>query len=151
MAYTYAAETVPEEVMYDLLNKNWPKIDEVPKPVLIVKNDAEDPFLRVDLKAGDVIVVSPEAPERIKYRGNIHYYDKSYTLAIEFRSIKDRQRVRDLWRIIRAICFSKKWEFTGYQLIRLDSYQESVNDSLKIWKGTMRIIVEAAGVSVESI
>jgi hypothetical protein len=45
MAYTYAAETVPEEVMYDLLNKNWPKIDEVPKPVLIVKNDAEDSLL----------------------------------------------------------------------------------------------------------
>jgi hypothetical protein len=151
MAYTYAAETVPEEVMYDLLNDDWPKIDEVPKPVLIVKNDVEDPFLRVDLKNSDVIVISPESPERIKYRGNINYYDKAYTLVLEFRSIKDRQRVRDIWRIIRAICFSRKWNFTGYQLIRLDSYQESVNDSLKIWKGVMRIIVEAAGVSVESI
>jgi hypothetical protein len=151
MAYTYVAESVPEEVMFDLLNDNWPKITEVPKPLLIIKNNAEDPFLRVNLIDTDALVISPESPEQIKYRGNIHYYDRAYTLVLEFRSIKNRQRVRDIWRIIRAICFSKKWNFTGYQLIRLQTYQEAVNENLKIWKGTIRIIVEAAGVSVESI
>jgi hypothetical protein len=151
MPYTYAAETVPEEVMEDLLNDYWPKISEFPRPVIIVKNDAEDPFSRVDIRTSDAIVISSDSPENIKYRGNIHYYDKAYTLTLEFRSSKDRQRVRDIWRIIRAICFTRKWNFTGYQLIRMTNYQEFTNDSLNMWKGVMKIVVEAAGVSVEAL
>lgn len=151
MAYTYTKETIPEDVLKALLEDNWPKLEEVPVPQIVVKNEPEDPFNRIDLKDGDALVISSDSPEQIKYRGNIHYYDKAYTLTIEFRSMIDRQRVRDMWRIIRAICFSKKWNFTGYQLIRMLSYQESTNDSLNIWRGVEKIIVEAAGVSVESI
>lgn len=137
--------------MKDLLEENWPKISEVPKPIIIVKNDPEDPFTRVNLQDGDVLVISSDSPEQIKYRGNIHYYDKAYTLTLEFRSMENRQRVRDIWRIIRAICFSKKWNFTGYQLIRMTSYQESTNESVNIWRGVEKIIVESAGVSVETL
>jgi hypothetical protein len=151
MAYTYVAETIPEEVMKTILEDYWPKIDDVPRPVIIVKNDDNDPFTRVDLTNGDVLVISTDSPEQIKYRGNINYYDKAYTLSLEFRSMKDRQRIRDIWRIIRAICFSRKWNFTGYQLIRMLSYQESTNDTVNIWRGVERIVVEAAGVSVETI
>jgi len=151
MSYAYVAETIPEDVMKDILDTYWPKISEVPKPKIIVKNDPDDPFVRWNERDGDILVISNDSPEQIKYRGNINYYDRAYPLTIEFRSMKSRQRVRDMWRIVKAICFARKWNFTGYQLIRLQSYQESTNSALNCWRGVQKIIVEAGGVAVEAL
>lgn len=137
--------------MKDLLDVNWPNVKEIPKPTFIVKNDADDPWSRINYRDGDYLVISSDSSEQIKYRGNIHYYDKAYTLNLEFRSMRDRQRIRDIWKVIKAICFDNKWDFTGYQLLRMTSYQESTNSEFNVWRGVIKVIVESGAVPVETL
>ncbi len=148
---TYTKEVMPVDVMKDLLDDNWIQWGEVPKPLLIIVNDPEEPRIRENLTNGDVITIRMEGAESIKLRGNISYYDRTFPIALEIWTMEDRQRLRDIWKMIKAICFTKKHNFTGYQLIRPISYTELVNEEVNIWRGQVKLQVESAGVTVESL
>lgn len=152
---TYLAETIPEEIFRDLIDEYWNRAagSEIVKPTIVIPNNADDPFNRIDLANGDALVIKSEGPEMVKYRGNVHYYDKTYPLSLEFRTTEDRQRIRNFWRITRKIIFSNIWVFNsaGYQLVRIVNYQESVGADLKIWRCVVKISLESAGISIETI
>jgi hypothetical protein len=149
-------ESIPEELVRTMLNDNWQNISECPLPKIIVvnsvDNDNEDTFSRIDLQHSDALVIKSEGGEQIKYRGNVQYYDKTYSLNLEYRTIDSRQRVRNAWRMMRRIIFSNIWQlFPDYQLIRLVNYQESVNTDLKLWRAVVKINLESAGVRIETL
>ena len=148
---SYTKESVPEETLKELLETYWTDFEKIPQPNIIIKNDSTDPFSRVDLHTGDYLVIKSESPEEVRYRGNITYYDRIYQLTMEFRTMQDRQRIRDAWYVVKAIVFTNKHNFSGYQLIRIHSYQESVETELNIWRFIVRLQVEAHGVLAESI
>jgi hypothetical protein len=149
-------EVIPEELIRTMLLDKWQAISECPLPKIVVvnsvDNDNEDTFSRIDLQTSDALVIKPEGGEQIKYRGNVKYYDRTYSLNIEYRTLHSRQRVRNAWRMMRRIVFSNIWQlFPDYQLIRLINYQESTNTDLKIWRAVVKINLESAGVSIETL
>ena len=146
----YVAEATPPELMKSLLVKNWISYSKMPKPDIIVANDSEDARARFDLTTGDVITIISSGPEIIKYRGNVHYYDKSYPLMLECWTRVDRQRLRDMYKQIKGIVFDHLFAIEGYQIIKLQSYTEMVNDALNIWKSQVKLTVDAAGVCIDS-
>jgi len=150
MAYVYVKESLPPEIFKDLLDKNWVSARNMPKPDIIVVNDPEEARSRFDISSSDVITIVTSGPETIKYRGNVHYYDRVYPLTLEIWTRVDRQRLRDMYKQIKGIVFDHLFAIEGYQIIRLQSYTEMVNDSLNIWKGQIKLTVEAAGVCVET-
>lgn len=141
------SETVPEEVFKTLLDTYWLKTD-IPKPNMEIANDVEKAFARIDLKNGDALIIKPGGTESIKYRGNVQYFDRTYPLEIDYRTINSRQRVRDSWQMIRKIIFNNIWYFNsvGYQLIRIVGYQELVGTDLNIWRVVIKISLESAGI-----
>jgi hypothetical protein len=147
----YSAESSPPETMKDLIDSRWVSFKNVPKPTVIVSNDATDPYIRFNLNDGaDIIIIYQSGPEMIKYRGNISYYDKSFPLQLDIWTKQDRQRLRDIWKEIKGIIFDHLFGFTGYQIIRIKGYTEMVNDSVNVWKGQVKLSVDAAGVCVET-
>jgi hypothetical protein len=146
----FLEESDPCETMRVLLDENWVEYQEVPKPEIIVMNDDSDPVARFNNSETDFIIISMGGPERIQYRGNIVYHDRVYPLTISFYTKESRQRLRNIYKIIRSICFINKHDFDEWQLIRMQSYQELVNDALNIWKGNMQIQLENHAVCSET-
>jgi hypothetical protein len=147
----YEKEQDPCETMKDLLEDNWIPYVECPAPIVLIANDANDASSRYDLNMGDHIIIKTAGAEVIKRRGSLVYYDKAYPILLEVLTAKSRQRLRDIYKQIKAICFAKRFEFTGYQLVYPDSYTEMVNEQLNIWKSEVRIKIEAAGVCIDTI
>lgn len=150
MSYKYVAESTPPELIVELLDKNWVSTRAAPKPDIVVVNDPEDARSRFNLNDGDLLSVRSEGPEIIKYRGNVSYYDRSYPMLIEAWTKVDRQRLRDMWKQIKGIVYDHLFGIEGYQIIMLKSYREMTADALNIWKGEIKISVDAAGVCVET-
>lgn len=147
----YIAESEPLTVFRNLLEDNWVEYKEIPKPIFVITNNPEEAIARIDLNRGDYIVIRIDAPESIKYRGNIQYYDRIFSIVLDLWTKKDRQRLRDIWKTVKAICLDKKHNFSGYQLIRLNSYAEMTTETLNIWRGIIRLTVESHGVAAESL
>lgn len=147
----YVAESNPIATIKDILELNWVPYLECPKPTILEANEIEEPYARFDLNMGDHIIIRTGGPEQIKYRGNIEYYDRAYPIALDIWTKEGRLRMRDIWKQIKAICFAKKFSFTGYQLIQLMSYTEMVNEQLNIWRAEANLQVTAAGVAIDTI
>ena len=146
----YTAENEPLEDMKELLEDNWEQFKEHPLPIVVISNDPDDAASRINLNEGDHIIIKMEGSENIKYRGNIKYRDSTFPIVLEVQTKESRQRLRDLWRQIKAICFDNLHDFPNWQLIRLVGYTEMVNANLSIWKAIIRINLESAGVAVET-
>ncbi len=147
----YVAESIPLDTIKDILELNWIPYLECPTPILVVTNDPEEVYSRFNLNDGDHIIIKTGGPEQIKYRGNIEYYDRTYPIVLDLLTKDSRQRLRDIWKQVKAICFAKKFDFTGYQLIQLISYTEMVNEQLNIWRAEVQLQVTAAGVCIDTI
>jgi hypothetical protein len=146
----WTEELDPLEVLKDLLNDNWVDHEETPKPrEILVQNEVDNTTARFDLTLGDVIVIKMEGMEQIKQRGNFQYFDRAFPIMIEFYTKESRSRLRNLGKMIRAICSANKHDFDGYQLIRLREYTEMVEENLNIWKGIQKVQVESAAVCQE--
>jgi hypothetical protein len=145
----FVQESDPVQTMKELLELNWVEYLETPKPDIIVANDAADPVGRFNLQDNDFIIIT-NGPESIKYRGNITYHDRISNMTISLYTKNDRQKLRDFYKVVRSICLIKKHTFPGWQLIRLQGYQELVNDALNIWKGEITLQLENHAVLSET-
>lgn len=138
------------EIMKALIDTKWVSYADTPKPFeIIVQNTAEDPRLRIDLNFGDAIIIKMDTSEQIRQRANFQYFDRVFNMSIEFYTKLSRDRLRNLGKMIRAICTDNMHSFDGYQLIRLKDYAEMVEDTLNIWKGVQKLQVESARVCAE--
>jgi uncharacterized protein (UPF0128 family) len=147
----YTAEFDPVSTMRDLLEDNWVPYNECPAPSIVVGNEAEEPYARIDINLGDYIVIRSGGGEIFKGRGNLKYFDKEYPITLDVWTKYNRQRLRDIYREIKAICMANKFSFTGFQLILPVSYTEMVNEQLNIWRAEVQIKVTSAGVCVDTI
>ena len=146
---TYTIADLYLDDMKDLLDANWVEYEEVPLPQLLVVNLPTDMAVRVDLNVGDAIIIRSDAPEQIRYRGNIAYYDRVVSLSLDMMTKENRQRLHDMWRTVRVICFGKKHDFPNYQLIKIVGYQELVQEESNIWRGIVRIQLENHAILAE--
>lgn len=147
---TFINESVPVETLKTILEAHWESFAEIPTPNFVIINDTDGEFMRANYTQGDYIMLSMEGTENIKYRGNISYYDRTFPLTLQIGTKEGRQRLRDLWKEIKAILFDNKHDFTGWQLIRILSYTEMTNQDQNIWRAVIKIQLESAGVCVET-
>ena len=137
--------------MKDLLDTYWVEYAELPKPQLKVTNDPLDSHnIRVNLQDGDAIIIRSDSPEQIKPRGNYIYFDRIVSVSLEMLTMKDRQRLYDMWRQVRVICWNQKHDFPNYQLIKIGSWQEYTNEEENLWRGIARISLENNAILAET-
>jgi hypothetical protein len=137
--------------MKTMLEDHWKGFQEVPIPQIIVANDADDPRLRADNWAGDIVVIKMDGMEQLKQRYNFSYYDRVFPIVIEVYTKESRQRLRNLGKAIRSIINDNIHSFPSYQLIRYKGMDEAVEDSLNVWRGRFRFQLESNAVCVESL
>ena len=147
---TFVSENVPVVTLKTMLENYWESFSETTTPSFVIVNDPEGEFMRVDYSTGDYVLISMDGTESVKYRGNISYYDRSFPITIQIGTKEGRQRLRDIWKMIKSILFDRKHEFDNWQLIRILSYTEMVSNDQNIWRAVIRIQLESAGVSVET-
>lgn len=147
---TWSDETEPMETLRDLLNDNWVSYLEVPKPDILIANDPDAAISRVDMNFGDYVIISMSGNEDIRMRGNFSYYDRVFPISLNILTKESRQRMRNIFKVIRAICFMKKHDFTGYQLIRLSRISEMIGTDINIWRAQILLQVESHAVRVET-
>jgi hypothetical protein len=145
-------ETNPEQVAKDLLDANWKDTLDFPKPNFVISNDFNDIIQKVNLNDGDYLIIGMTSPENFQPRGNCHYYDRVIP-AITFTILSkvSRDRIRNLSKMVRAIMWDNKWDFTGYQIIKPVSYRELLNTDLNIWRAEVVFRAEAHAVPVETL
>jgi hypothetical protein len=145
----YSAELLPEDKLKELFEDNWVNYQEIHTPEFLVTNDPDNAIAKMDLTEGDKVVIYGEG-ESVKYRGNVTYIDRIYTLGVSIYTTESRQRLRDIYRSIRAILLIKKHSFPGWQFIRLINYQEMVLENLNIWRGELKLQIENHAVLAET-
>ena len=148
---SYEEADVYLDDMKTVLDTYWSEFHETPKPQFIVVNDPDGPEARVDYNIGDAIIITTEGSEQIRYRGNIQYYDRIVPVTLDIRTKENRQRLHDIWKMIRIVMFDQKHDFPNYQLIRIIGYQEMVNEEMNIWRGVARIQLENHCIPVDAL
>jgi len=153
MAFTQESE--PLTLLKDMLETYWPQYKEVPMPMIIILNPGEEEenvYNRINFENQDQLIIrTSDTPENIKYRGNIAYIDRIHFVDMEFYTLEGRQRMRDIYKAIRSVLLTYKHQLPNWQLIRMLSWQELVNDAFNIWKGVLKIQLENHAVAAEAL
>lgn len=147
---SFTEESEPLSDFKDLLEDNWVSYQEIPKANIIIANDLDEAISRINLMDSDYIIISMSGNEDIRYRGNIVYYDRIFPVALNMLTKESRQRLRNIYKIVRSICFMNKHIFTGWQLIKLLRYQELVGTDINIWRGQIFLQFENHAILAET-
>ena len=147
----FTEESEPLSDFKDLLDTYWVSYQEIPKPEILVANDPEEPISRINLMDNDYIVITSPSSEQVRYRGNVSYIDRIFPIMVTCYTKESRQRMRNMYKEVRAICLIHKHTFTNWQLIRLLSgTKEYFNQDLNLWRGEIQLQVESHGVTAET-
>lgn len=147
---SFVEESEPLETFKDLLNDNWVSYQEIPVPTIIIANDPDEAISRISLMDSDYIIISAGTGGQIKMRGNWTYYDKTFEIMLNILTKESRQRLRNIYKEIRSICFINKHIFTGWQLVRPIRFGEMTNMDLNIWRGEFLINLENNAILAET-
>jgi predicted phosphohydrolase len=147
---SFVSENEPLESMRDLLVDNWVNYEEVQIPSIIIANDPDEAISRVNLNESDYIIISAGSGESIRMRGNWSYYDKTFELVLNILTKESRQRLRNIYKVIRSICFINKWNFPNWQLVRLIRYREYTNTDINIWRSEILVNLENNAILAET-
>lgn len=149
MAWT--SESLPTDTMKTLLDTYWKAYEDTSKPEVLIANWPDAAEMRFDLREGDKIIIMSDVPEQIYYRGNITYIDRIHHLTIGIWTMKDRQRLRDIYKMVRAILLDRKHNFTSWQLIRMQQWTEITNQEMNIWRGELKVQLENHAVLADTL
>jgi len=138
----FVEESEPLETLKDLLNDNWVSYQECPLPEILVVNDPDEAISRINLMDNDYVVISMSGNEEIRPRGNFAYNDRIFPIALNILTKESRQRMRNISKIVRSICFMKKHNFTGWQLIRPLRFTEMIGTDINLWRGQFLLQLE---------
>ena len=147
---TWTDEYEPLGKMQELLDENWVEYIDVPKPTLQIVNDPDDAISRIDMWDNDYLLIAMPSPEQIRPRGNFVYHDRITQILLTTATRVSRQRMRNLYKEIRAICFMKKHVFPNWQLLRPISYRELYGTDQNIWRGEYLVQLENHAVLSET-
>jgi hypothetical protein len=149
---TFSDEKDYLEAVKDMIDTNWIEYVETPRPALAIVNESDtEAFSRFDYSSVDYIIIKSVGPMTIKQRGNFRYYDRYITISLEIWTKVSRQRLLNLKKMVQMILNSQKHLLEGWQLIRMQSYEEAMEANLKIWKGTFNFQIEAHAICVETL
>lgn len=140
------SETLPANVIATMLKDQWDE-GNVKMPEIIEVNVPSNAVLRYDLNLGDVIFVRSDPTSVVySYRCAYNYYDKRSIVAAEIHTKDSRQRLYDVMAEVRRVCEVNTHAVTGYQLLRFMNFTEFTTEELNIWRGSLTMNMESAGV-----
>ena len=120
------------------------------KPGFIEINGASEP-LRYNLNVNDQIIGRAGNPTLQENPiGNFKFGDRIYYVALEIYTNTSRQRLYDLMREVRRICHARIHSLTNFQRIRFVNFNESTDNQVNLWTGTIQIELVNNSVSLET-
>ena len=120
------------------------------KPGFIEVNGASEP-LRYNLNVNDQIIGRAGNPTLQENPiGNFKFGDRIYYVALEIYTNTSRQRLYDLMREVRRICHARIHSLTNFQRIRFVNFNESNDNEVNLWTGTIQIELVNNSVSLET-
>tara|TARA_R100001460_G_scaffold12519_2_gene28736 strand:+ start:1142 stop:1591 length:450 start_codon:yes stop_codon:yes gene_type:complete len=120
------------------------------KPGFIEVNGANEP-LRYNLNVNDQIIGRAGNPTLQENPiGNFKFGDRIYYVALEIYTNTSRQRLYDLMREVRRICHARIHSLTNFQRIRFVNFNESNDNEVNLWTGTIQIELLNNSVSLET-
>ena len=120
------------------------------KPGFIEVNGANEP-LRYNLNLNDQIIGRAGNPTLQENPiGNFKFGDRIYYVALEIYTNTSRQRLYDLMREVRRICHARIHSLTNFQRIRFVNFNESNDNEVNLWTGTIQIELLNNSVSLET-
>lgn len=97
-------EPVPEEMVRDLLLRQWIPTSAAPRPLIVVKDDK----YQANLRQSDVIVITIEGSYTEKYTGHRQEFaDIQVPILAHIETLHSRQRMWNVMAECRRIC--NKW------------------------------------------
>ena len=146
---SYTKESVPQDTLKSLIEDNWdPQEGNVPCPQVEILASLP-PSIRFDLQKRDYIFIAQDTQgEEITMRSTCEHYDKVFPLVVLIQSSVSRQRLYDIKKQLRLICFNNIHSFTGWQRLLYKTFIEEGDEQPKTYKGRIRLTVDSLGVPI---
>ena len=120
------------------------------KPGFIEVTGSSEP-MRYNLNVNDQIIARPGNPAVAETPiGNYKFGDRLYNITLEIYTNTSRQRLYDVMREVRRICHSRIHSLTNFQRIRFVNFNESTDNQVNLWTGTIQIELVNNSVSLET-
>jgi hypothetical protein len=147
---TLEAELEPIEAFTNFLSEYWIPTTNFEKPKFIISNDPDDTSIRNDLNDGDIVTILPGSDDQFTMRGNWVYYDRLFSIQVIVQTMISRQRMMDIGKMLRAICFVHKYDLDNWQRVKYLGRREYVNTDVNIWRSDMNFQLENYAVLSET-
>ena len=151
---TYTAQVIPSKILKDLLENNWDTLQgNVPIPEIIEVNVPEEEYRKEVSEKGLIAIRADVGGERETLRNAWAYKDIKWEILLDLWVTKNRQRLYDLLYVVRGICHSNlhNSSVTQFQVLRYLSFVELTTEFTNIWRGTIRVSLESAGIPLDKI
>ena len=144
-----SVEPLPAKEVLDTLDLYW-SVADVIEPEFTEVTGAGEP-LRLDLNKKDHVVGRMGTPAMEEQPiGNYKYGNRTYNVELELYTLKDRQRLYDIFREIRRLIHVKMHSLTNFQRMKFVSFNEQTQEQVNIWVGSMSIQLENKAVLLET-
>ena len=140
-------EPLPVDDLLTEFNSQW-NTSNVAKPNLVVVTGDGEP-LRFDLNAGDAVVARAGTFTETPI-GNWTYGNRTYTVALEIWTLRERQRLYNIMQEIRRICHARMHSLSNFQRIQFVNFDEMTSDTVNVWMGNSQISLENSAVLLET-
>ncbi|KKL13829.1 hypothetical protein LCGC14_2521850 [marine sediment metagenome] len=142
------SEPVPGEIFRDLLKAAWIPTQRVPRPEIHLMNDIDLPGVQAHLKKADYIFLAETSIVETQHGHTYEYKDIEVTLPFEIYTLAGRQRLYDLWAVLKRIFYTYQHVIRPYQQLHVGNFQEIVRDKQGFWVATATMRAESKAVPV---
>ena len=143
------SEPLPAKEVLDTLDLYWYATNVI-EPEFTEVTGAGEP-LRLDLNKKDHVVGRMGTPAMEEQPiGNYKYGNRTYNVELEIYTLRDRQRLYDIFREIRRLIHVKMHSLTNFQRMKFVNFNEQTQEQVNIWVGSMSIQLENKAVLLET-
>lgn len=145
---TLGAEPVPGEIFRDLLRQAWIPTHRVPRPKVHLLNDLDMPGVQTHMRKADYILIAETSVAEMQHGHSYEYKDIEVTIPFEIYTVSGRQRLYDLWAVLKRIFYTYQHAIRPYEQLHVDNFQEMVRDKHGLWVATATMRAESKAVPV---
>jgi len=145
---TLGAEPVPGEIFRDLLKAAWLPTQRIPRPRIYLLNDLDMPGVQAHMKKADYILIAETSIVESQHGHSYEFKDIEVTIPFEIYTIAGRQRLYDLWAVLKRIFYTYQHAIRPYQQLHVDSFNEVVRDKHGLWIATATMRAESKAVPI---
>ncbi len=144
------SDPLPVKEFLDDLDAQWNASNVVEPQIIEATGETNDP-LRYNLNVKDALIGRAGNPAIEETPiGNWKYGNRVYNIELEVHTNANRQRLYDIAREIRKLCHARMHSLTNFQRIRFVGFQESTDQQVNVWSGTINVQLENNAILLET-